>query len=1185
MELIPSPNIIIKEVSNGIGHERGGPNGFKPRTGLSNPIDLFNALAFTNTCLGKFDGKSDEGFFVGYSFSSKAFRVEDSLNNENAKQDKFEDDSSTKDVNAAGQHVNTASPDVNTGSLKLNVVGHHDEDEPEVDLGNITNSYIVPTTPNTRIHKDHPIDNVIGEVKSTVQTRRMTKPTSEQGFLSDVYEQKTHDTLNTCLYACFLSKFEPTCHLLKLFLIHPGWKGSKQEGTLQFNFNWFWIIVICLVEWRAVGYKRVLRNKKMNRALWIRNKQGIKIFFRPMLLFMDFLVYQMDVKSAFLYGTIEEEVYVTQPLEFKDPDHLDKVYKVVKALYGLHQAPRASSLLHDILFGYINMELVQQKEDGIFISQDKYVAEILKKFNYSDVKSASTPVDLEKPLVKDGDADDVDVHLYRSMIGSLMYLTASRPDIMFAVCACARFQVTPKTSHLLAVKRIFRYLKGKPTLGLWYSRDSPFELVAYTDSDYAGATQDRKSTTGGCQFLGNRLISWQCKKQTVVATSTTEAEYVAAASCCGQVLWIQNQLLDYGYNFMNTVINIDNNNLLTKGFDAGRFQYLVSSSGLRCQDTILGDVNAQTRFEITSKQYNDPPLSRGYTLGSEEDTMKLIGIDGIFPKFAETHNVVAFLEKPEESDGFAEIIDFLKASSVHYALTVNPVIYTSCIEQFWATAKVQTVNGVRQLQALVDKKRVIVTESSIRRDLHLDDAEGTDCLPTATIFEELARMGYEKPSQKLTFYKAFFSPQWKYFIHTITQCLSAKSTAWNEFSSSMASLIICLATNQKFNLSKYIFDAMVKHLDGGVKFLMYPRFLQVFINHQLGNMSTHKKIFVNPFHTKKVFANMKRARKDFSGRITPLFDTMMVQATEEVGEDSDHQTDSTQTPIIDQPSSSSQPKKKQPSKKAQRQEAEVPQDETEHEESVLYLQKVKDAQAQEIATLKKRIQRLERKKLSRPTGLKRPRKVGMSRRVESFEDQESLGALEDASKQGRSIADIVADVDVSLVDETQKRQDDDLMFDTGVLEDDEMPIEAKVDRKDEQSTKPDDSTAGEVVTTASVEVSVVSTTTEEITLAQTLIQIKAAKPKVVTTVSTTITTTRPKDRGVVVQEPIPLKRKDQIALDEQIARDIQAKLDAELIEEQKLARKREEEANIALIESWENTQAMMEADRLLAERR
>nr|GEV27266.1 putative ribonuclease H-like domain-containing protein [Tanacetum cinerariifolium] len=142
--------------------------------------------------------------------------------------------------------------------------------------------------------------------------------------------------------------------------------------------------------------------------------------------------------------------------------------------------------------------------------------------------------------------------------GGRIFGKASKPDIIFAVCACARFQVTPKTSHLLVVKRIFRYLKGKLTLGLWYPRDSPFELVDYTDSDYDGATQHRKSTTGGCQFWGNRLISWQCKKQTVVATSTTEAEYVTAASCCGQVLWIQNQLLDYGYNFMNIEIHINN---------------------------------------------------------------------------------------------------------------------------------------------------------------------------------------------------------------------------------------------------------------------------------------------------------------------------------------------------------------------------------------------------------------------------------------------------------------------------------------------------------------------------------------------------------------------------------------------------------------------------------------------------
>ncbi|GJV97398.1 putative ribonuclease H-like domain-containing protein, partial [Tanacetum coccineum] len=572
--------------------------------------------------LGKFDGKSDKGFFVGYSLSSKAFRayntrtrrveenlhirflenkpmiegmvqnctleensqdcivmpiwkdtsyfdsptkdvdncepktvadaqkqVENGPNNKNAKQERFVDDSSAKDVNVAGQHVNTASLDVNIGSLKLNVVGlsvntassnNHDspedmftmgvsstleathiesfsiEDEPKVDLGNITSSYTVPTTPNTRIHKDHPIDNVIGDV---------------------------------------------------------------------------WILVDLPSEKRAIGTKWVFRNKKDERGIVIRNKarlvaqghrqeEGIDFeeVFSPMARieakrlflayasFMGFLVYQMDVKSAFLYGTIEEEVYVTQPPGFKDPDHPDKVYKVVKALYGLHQAPRAwyetlanyllsngfkrgkidqtlfikkqkgdillvQVYVDDIIFSSTNKELctgfeklmkdkfqmsymgeltfflglqVQQKEDGIFISQDKYVAEILKKFNYSDVKSASTPVDLEKPLVKDGDADDVDISSYSKDITSF------------------------------SSQENFRYLKGKPTLGLWYSRDSPFKLVSYTDSDYAGATQDRKSTTG--DFAMDKYSGFKTN------------------------YWI-----------------ID---LLIKGFNAGRFQYLVSSIGM-----------------------------------------------------------------------------------------------------------------------------------------------------------------------------------------------------------------------------------------------------------------------------------------------------------------------------------------------------------------------------------------------------------------------------------------------------------------------------------------------------------------------------------------------------------------------------------------------------------------------------
>nr|GEU68815.1 retrovirus-related Pol polyprotein from transposon TNT 1-94 [Tanacetum cinerariifolium] len=248
--------------------------------------------------------------------------------------------------------------------------------------------------------------------------------------------------------------------------------------------------------------------------------EAIRIFL-AFLSFMGFIVYQMDVKSAFLYVTIEEEVYVSQSPDFIDPQFLNKVYKVEKALYGLHQAPRAcyetlsTFLLYngyrrgiidktlfikkdkddillvqvyvdDIVFGSTK-KYVKQSEEGIFISQDKYVAEILKKFDFSFVRTASTPIETQKPLVKDEEATDMDVHLYRSMIGSLMYLTASRHYIMFAVCACSRFQVTPKLLHLHDVKRIFRYLKGQPKLGLWYPRDFPFDLEAYSDSDYAGA--------------------------------------------------------------------------------------------------------------------------------------------------------------------------------------------------------------------------------------------------------------------------------------------------------------------------------------------------------------------------------------------------------------------------------------------------------------------------------------------------------------------------------------------------------------------------------------------------------------------------------------------------------------------------------------------------------------------------
>nr|GEU48733.1 putative ribonuclease H-like domain-containing protein [Tanacetum cinerariifolium] len=346
----------------------------------------------------------------------------------------------------------------------------------------------------------------------------------------------------------------------------------------------------------VIGTKWVYRNKKDERGVVVRNKARLEAIgiFLAFASYMGFIVYHMYVKSAFLYGKINEDVYVSQPPCFIDPKFPKKVYKVVKALYGLHQAPKdwyatlstflvksgykrglidktlfikkdkkdiilVQVYVDDIIFGFIKKswcdeleeliksrfqmssmgELtffpglqVKQKEVGIFISQDKYVAEILKKFDFMSVKTANTLIEIKKPLVKDAEAANVDVYLYRSMIGSLMYLTASRPDIM--------------------------YLKGQPKLGLWYPRESAFDLEAYSDSDYAGANLDRKSTIGGCQFFGRRLISWQCNKQKIVATLTTKAEYVAAASCYGQVLWIQNQMLDYGFNFMNTNIYIDN---------------------------------------------------------------------------------------------------------------------------------------------------------------------------------------------------------------------------------------------------------------------------------------------------------------------------------------------------------------------------------------------------------------------------------------------------------------------------------------------------------------------------------------------------------------------------------------------------------------------------------------------------
>ncbi|GJY17594.1 putative ribonuclease H-like domain-containing protein, partial [Tanacetum coccineum] len=458
-----------------------------------------------------------------------------------------------------------------------------EDDISRADMNNLDAYFQVSPVPTTRIHKDHLIEQIIRDLNSAPQIRRMTRNLEEHKFLRTTLEQRrNHKDIQNCLFVCFLSQEEPkkVVQVLK----DLSWIEAMQEELLQ--------------------------NKKDERGIVIKNKAR---------LVAQGYIQEEGIdyhESAFLYGKIEEEVYVYQPPGFEDPDFPDRVYKVEKVIYGLHQAPRAwkkmciefDKMMHkkfqmssmgELTF-FLGLQ-VKQKEDGIFIGQDKYVNEILNTFGFSDVKTARTPMETQKALLKDVDGKDVDEHLYRSMIGSLLYLTSLRPDIMFAVCACARVQVNPKVSHLHAVKRIFRYLKGQPKLGLWYPKDSPFDLVAYTDSDYAGASLDRKSTTGGCQFLGCRLILWQCKKQTAVANSITEAEYMAASNCYGQsticivknpVFHSKTKHIEIRHHFIRDSnekkliqmikIHTDQNvaDLLTKAIDFSKFQYLIACIGM-----------------------------------------------------------------------------------------------------------------------------------------------------------------------------------------------------------------------------------------------------------------------------------------------------------------------------------------------------------------------------------------------------------------------------------------------------------------------------------------------------------------------------------------------------------------------------------------------------------------------------
>ena len=595
--------------------------------------------------LDKFEARSVDGIFFGYANHSRAYRV---LNLETNRIMETCEVSFDETMPCSSTVFECAGDEEMAETLFV----EEEDEEGEENVDHVHDGERVPSTSTTTTFDGGPSTSTTttrqhepaqARVEAAVEGEAISRREAPRhvqvdhppsNIIGDLNERTTRSrSRNTShfAHAAFVASFEPKD--IGHALSDANWVNSMHEELENFERNRVWELVEPPPNCRPIGTKWVWKNKEGEDGMVVRNKsrlvaqgfnqkEGIDYeetfapvarleAIRILLAFAvakGFKLFQMDVKSAFLNGVIEEEVYVKQPPGFESTKYPHRVYKLHRALYGLKQAPRAwygrlrgfllskgfvmgtvdktlfllkhgNDLLivqiyvDDIIFGGSSHDLVakfaddmsrefemsmmgelqfflglqiKQVKDGTFVHQGKYTKDMLKKFGMNDSKPLSTPMSTTAVMDADEEGEPVDQKEYRSMIGSLLYLTATRPDIQFSVCLCARFQASPRTSHRQAVKRIFRYLQYSPDLGLWFSASSTLSLSGYSDADFAGCRLDRKSTSGTCQFLGSSLVSWSSRKQSSVAQSTTEAEYVAAASCCSQLLWISYTLSDFG---------------------------------------------------------------------------------------------------------------------------------------------------------------------------------------------------------------------------------------------------------------------------------------------------------------------------------------------------------------------------------------------------------------------------------------------------------------------------------------------------------------------------------------------------------------------------------------------------------------------------------------------------------------